>query len=79
VDLADGVGITRNVSVGGIYFVTERPHAPGQSIVFRMQFEALQAERPLQLHCSGTVLRVEPQGSAIGVAARIESYQIGGP
>jgi hypothetical protein len=76
VELARGWALTRNVSVGGVYFVTDQPHAPGALIEFTVVLGDLSPSVPCQLRCSGAILRVEPQGNQLGIAATIQSYSI---
>ena len=76
IELAHGRGLTRNVSAGGVYFVTDQPHTPGALIDFTLVLGALSPSVPCQLRCKGEILRVEPQGDQVGVAATIQSYSI---
>src|SRR2546427_7856645 len=68
--------ISRNVSAGGVYFVTDQPHTPGALIDFTLVLGALSPSVPCQLRCNGAILRVDPQGDQVGVAATIQSYSI---
>jgi hypothetical protein len=76
VELAQGVGVTRNVSAGGVYFVTDQPHSAGDAADFTLVLGDLTYGGPWRLRCAGTVLRVEPRGNKVGVAATIVSYQV---
>jgi PilZ domain-containing protein len=76
VELAQGVGVTQNVSAGGVYFVTDQPHSPGEPADFTLVLGQLTDGGPWRLRCAGTVLRVEPRGDRVGVAATIVSYQV---
>ena len=76
IELAQGGGLTRNVSVGGVYFVTDQPHTPGAPIEFTLVLGEQSPRVPSQLRCNGAILRVEPQGDQVGVAATIQSYSI---
>jgi len=76
IELAHGRGLTRNVSAGGVYFVTDQPHTPGALIDFTLVLGALSPSVPCQLRCNGAILRVDPQGDQVGVAATIQSYSI---
>jgi len=75
VQLEQGTGVTRDVSLSGIYFVTEEPIEEGTRIRFTMEFEYVVPGRPLHLDCSAHVLRVESQEEGLGVAARIDDYK----
>jgi hypothetical protein len=76
IELAHGRGLTRDVSVGGVYFVTDQPHTPGALIEFTLALGEVSPSVPCQLRCNGAILRVEPQGDQVGVAATIQSYSI---
>ncbi len=72
VQLEQGNGVTRDVSLSGIYFVTEEPIEEGTRIRVTMEFEYVIPGRPLHLDCTAHVLRVEPVGNQRGVAAHID-------
>jgi hypothetical protein len=76
IELAHGRALTRNVSAHGIYFVTDQPHSPGAPIEFTLVLAELSPSVPCRLRCNGEILRVEPQGDQVGVAATIQSYSI---
>jgi len=64
-----GAGTTQNISAQGIYFETDvKPHE-GALVNFSIEYH-LQG-RTHQLLCEGKVVRVEPQGGRVGVAARL--------
>src|SRR3989442_5291960 len=73
IELAHGGGLTRNVSVGGVYFVTDQPHTPGGLIEFTLALGEGSPSVPCHLRCNGAILRVEPQGDQVGTAAAIPS------
>jgi len=70
--LPDGTGLTRDMSVSGLYFWTDMPAflpALGNSISF-----AVAITRPggkMTIKCKGVVVRTEPRGDDIGVAVKI--------
>jgi len=70
--LPDGSGTTRNASSKGVYFVTDRPMAPGSPITFTLVFELDETET-MHLRCEGEIVRVEETGGRTGVAAKILS------
>jgi hypothetical protein len=74
VHLESGNGITRDFSVSGVFFETDRSFSPGQKIEFTLVLEHIDPERPVHLKCSGEILRVEENGQKIGVAVAINSY-----
>ena len=70
--LANGTGLTRDMSVSGVYFWTDMPAflpALGNAISF-----AVAITRPggkMTIKCKGVVVRTEPRGNDIGVAVKI--------
>jgi len=74
VELESGRGITRDFSVSGVFFETDRSFSPGQPIEFTLALEHIDPERPVRLKCRGKIIRVEEGGKKIGVAATIRSY-----
>jgi hypothetical protein len=67
-----GVGKTRDVSLSGVYFTTDKLLEAGQHL--RMLFELAFAipGKSLHLDCQGYVLRVEDKAGQFGIAAVIE-------
>lgn len=72
--LQQGAGMTRDVSLAGIYFTTDQHLSAGTSIRFSMAFDYAIPGRPMHLDCQAYILRVEPQGDQVGIAARIEDF-----
>jgi len=64
--LPDGSGTTRNASSKGVYFVTDRPMAPGSPITFTLVFELDETET-MHLRCEGEIVRVEETGETIAL------------
>jgi acyl-coenzyme A thioesterase PaaI-like protein len=64
-----GAGTTHNISTQGVYFETDVKHRPGALVNFSIEF-TLHGRRH-RLLCEGKVVRVEPQGDRVGVAARL--------
>jgi hypothetical protein len=79
VNLDAGKGISRDVSASGIYFETETPFAPGQTIAFSFNLEQLYPDVRLELHCKGKIVRVEQRGEQLGVAATIDAWSLEPP
>jgi len=73
-ELESGKGITRDFSVSGVFFETDRSFSPGQPIEFTLTLEHIDPERPVSLKCRGKIIRIEEGGKKIGVAATIRSY-----
>lgn len=67
-----GSGKTRDVSLSGVYFTTDRLLQVGQSL--RLLFELAFAipGKTLSFDCQGHVLRVESKSGQFGVAATID-------
>lgn len=61
--------MAQNISTNGIYFETDVPHELGALVHFTVEFQ-LYGQRH-SLSCEGKVVRVEAQGTRIGVAARL--------
>jgi len=74
VHLEQGSGLTRDVSLSGIYFVTDQNFEEGARIRFTIEFEYAIPGQPMHLDCKAHVVRIEPQGDCLGVAARIEDF-----
>ena len=75
VELKEGTGITRDVSLSGVFFETEQPFLPREPITFTLVFEGRSWVRSIRLECEGQVVRVEPSNGKVGVAATISSYR----
>lgn len=74
VRLEHGQGVSRNVSTSGIYFVTDLSFAEGDVLRFTMAFHYAIPGRRMNLDCQAKVMRVEPLGDQVGVAARIVDF-----
>lgn len=75
VELGAGKGTTRDFSSSGIYFETNRTFALGQPIEFNILLKRVDPEQAVRVKCQGKILRVEDNGSMMGVAAAIDSYK----
>jgi PilZ domain len=78
VELPDGTGITRDLSVAGVFLETERVFALGEIIQFALVLQYVDSDRPVRLQCRGQVVRLEPQGTRIGVALAIMEFRLDG-
>jgi len=75
VELIEGRGITRDVSLSGLYFETDQlSFSPRELICFTLVFEGRSGRRPIRLECEGEVVRVEPINGKVGIATTISSY-----
>jgi hypothetical protein len=64
-----GEATTRDLSPGGVYFVTEKEMVRGNSIRFTVEFE--NPGGTLYLDCVGEIVRIEEAGGKVGIAAKI--------
>ena len=80
VELDHGTGSTRDVSVGGVFFVTLQRFSPGDPIELTLVLEHLDPDyHPVHLYCRGQVVRVEPNDGNMGVAVEITAYRVAPP
>ena len=75
VKLDRGTGITRNISMSGIFFETDVGYVPGSVIVFAIELDG-PAEKKLMLGYRGMIVRVERRDGKVGVAAKIVGSKI---
>ena len=70
---AKGKGITRDFSVTGIFFETEAHFEQGSTIDFIVDLDASAArhQRRRLLKYQGEIVRIEQQGTRVGVAVKI--------
>ncbi len=64
--------VTENMSRGGALFTSASSIPEGTKIELTVYFRRTMAATPLELQCSGRVLRVEPRPSANGFAMAVE-------
>lgn len=74
VRLPQGDGVTRDVSSSGVLFETDASFAPGEPLTFTVTLENVNPGVPLELHCQGTIMRVEQRKGKVRVAASIDWY-----
>lgn len=77
VELEEGMGITRDVSLAGVFFEAEHSFAPGEQISLIMVLERASPGRAVRLQCEGRVVRVTHLDRRIGVAVAISGYKFG--
>ena len=75
VRLERGTGVTRNISMSGVFFVTDVDYAPGNVINFAIELDG-PAGQKLMLGCRGMIVRVERQDGNVGVAAKIVASKL---
>jgi hypothetical protein len=68
------VGVARNVSASGIFFVTDAALQAGQPVKFTLEFQHFPSG-PIEVNCAARVVRVVEQGSSRGVGASIDSFE----
>ena len=74
VRLNDAAGVTRDVSVTGIFFETDAVLAPGSSIEFLVDIDIPAGKRTLV--CLGNIVRTEARDNRLGVAVKILDSRI---
>ena len=67
-------GITRDVSVSGVYLEMPKERDVGTHLQFTIEYQ--NADRPLQMQLEGEVVRVEKADGRIGLAIKILQQQI---
>jgi len=67
--LEKGRGVTRDMSASGAFFWTSSTYTPGEPISFAIELKT--AGGKMMWKCKGDVVRAEPLGHMVGVAARI--------
>lgn len=75
VELEEGQGTTRDVSLSGVFFETGVPFRLNETIKFILVFEGMSWSHTIRLECEGRVVRIQPSGERVGVAATIASYR----
>ena len=75
-ELLEGTGITRDLSVCGVFFETAHIFAIGEVIQFALVLEYIDPRQPVRLQCRGHVVRRERQGNTMGVAVAIKAYRL---
>ena len=69
--LANGSGVSRDMSESGIYFVTDQHLAPGSVVNLKVHLDFICPDKRVQFDCQIEVLRVEKAGDKFGVAASL--------
>ena len=65
-------GVTIDMSGTGVAFETTHNFEPGDPITLRIRLSRRPSESPLELRCSGKVVRVTPMENGSRVAASVE-------
>ena len=77
-NLGNVTGVTRDVSSSGIYFLTQADHwTEGGSIELVLELPAeITLGDPTMVLCHGSIVRVQPDAERIGIAVRIEHFDL---
>ncbi len=75
VELENGKGVTRDVSVSGVFFETDLLFSLGTPISFFLILEHADPVGPIRIQCQGNIVRVEPRHGKLGVAVAIDSHR----
>jgi hypothetical protein len=75
VELNHETGITQEVSVCYVFFITDRLFSPGEPIELTLVFEYVDPNYPVRLRCRGQVLHVEQREGKVGVAVAVTGYR----
>jgi len=74
VELEEGNGMTRDVSLSGVFFETDQWFSPGEPIWLTLVLERASPGHPIRLQCEGQVVRVGPSNGKVEVAVAITSH-----
>lgn len=74
ITVGEELGTTRDISGGGVYFLTDGVFAKGEQIRFSITLERAIPNKPLKLNCQGKIVRIENMGNQLGIAAKIDQY-----
>jgi hypothetical protein len=79
VEVEGGSGVTRDVSLSGVFFETDQFFVRGEPIRLTLILERASPGHPVRLQCEGRVVRVERRQLELrlGVAVAIDSYRFG--
>lgn len=72
VEVKQGMGLTRNFSTSGIYFVTDQPVALDERLEVVMLLDYQHIGHRVRLHCMSDVVRVDQCDELLGVAVAVE-------
>ena len=75
VQLDRGTGITRNISMSGVFFETDVGYASGSVIIFSIELDG-PAEKKVMLGCRGMIVRVERRDGKACVAVKIVASKV---
>lgn len=67
--------VSRDVSMAGIYFLTDHFYTKGGRLDFSLELAYAMPGELVRLGCQGEVVRVESRNGKYGVAAKINTLQ----
>ena len=67
--------VSRDVSLTGIYFLTDHLFVEGGALDFSLELAYALPGMPIKLGCQGEVIRIEKRGGKFGIAAKINNLQ----
>jgi hypothetical protein len=75
VELNDDTGVTRELSVCWVFFVTNRLFSAGEPVELTLVFEYVEPNHPIRLRCRGQVVHAEQRDGVMGVTVAMEAYR----
>jgi hypothetical protein len=75
VELSNGTGITQEISVSEVFFVTNRLFSLGEPIEFALVLEHLDPNHPVRFWCRGQVVHAEQHDGKACMAIAIEAFR----
>ena len=75
VRLDRAAGVTRNISVSGVFFDADVDYAVGSKIIFAIELDGSQGEK-LELRSRGEIVRIEHRAGKVGVAVKIVASKL---
>lgn len=75
VELSMGTGITRDLSVCGVFVETTQAFILGEVVQLTLVLGHFNPAQPVRLHCRGRVVRIEPSRTGGGIAVAITAYR----
>jgi len=67
--------VTHDVSLGGIYFLTDHLLFKGDNLSFSLDFEYALPGKPIKFGFQGEVVRIDQNDGKFGIAAKINNLQ----
>ena len=75
VELRNGTGITREISVSEVCFVTNCLFPPGEPIELALVFEYIELNHPVRLWCRGQVVHAGQRDGKACMVVAIEAFR----